>query len=178
VIIGFDGTPAAERAVRECGTLLAPRRAIVVVVIEQGRAFAKVMAPAMTAGRLLTELDVRTGERAEEAVIKQAKHLAQTGAALAQEAGFEAEGLVVADVIPVASTIARVADEHDAVVIAVGARRRGGLGGLLLGSTTKALLKRTERPALVVRDPEDRIEDDEEGAPGGRLRTPPAHSSV
>jgi hypothetical protein len=41
----------------------------------------------MTAGRLLTELDVRTGERAEEAVIEQAKHLAQTGAALAQEAG-------------------------------------------------------------------------------------------
>lgn len=33
-------------------------------------------------------------------------------------------------------------------------------GGLLLGSNTKALLKRTERPALVVRGPEDRIEDD------------------
>jgi hypothetical protein len=33
-VIGFDGTAAAERAVREAGDLLAPRRALVVVAIE------------------------------------------------------------------------------------------------------------------------------------------------
>ena len=38
-VIGFDGTAAAERAVWEAGNLLAPRRALVVVAIEEGATF-------------------------------------------------------------------------------------------------------------------------------------------
>jgi hypothetical protein len=39
VIIGFDGTPISEHAVHEAAALLAPRKALVVVVWEAGRAF-------------------------------------------------------------------------------------------------------------------------------------------
>lgn len=39
VIIGFDGTPASERVMHEAAALFAPRRALVVVVWEAGRAF-------------------------------------------------------------------------------------------------------------------------------------------
>ena len=121
-VIGFDGTAAAERAVREAGDLLAPRRALVVVTIEQGVAFSEVMAPVFVSGLPATELEIRTAVRAEEAVIEQAINLAQKGAALAQEVGLEAESLVVSDDVSVARTLLRVADEQDAsVVVRLGA---------------------------------------------------------
>ena len=45
VIIGFDGTPSAERALRESASLLAPRPAVVVVVWGAGRAFETLTLP-------------------------------------------------------------------------------------------------------------------------------------
>ena len=90
-VIGFDGTAAAERAVREAGGLLAPRRALVVVAIEEGATFGAVLTPVLVAGLPATELEIRNAVRAEEAVIEQAINLAQKGAALAQEVGLEAE---------------------------------------------------------------------------------------
>ena len=153
-VIGFDGTAAAERAVREAGGLLAPRRALVVVAIEEGVAFGEVMAPVFVAGLPATELEIRTAVRAEQAVIEQAVNLAQKGAALAQEVGLEAESLVVSDDVAVARTLLRVADEQDASVVVVGAHRRGALSSLVLGSTAKEVLKRAARPVLVVRDPD------------------------
>ena len=58
----------------------------------------------------------------------------------------------MADDVPVAQTLLRVADEQDAPVLVVGAHRRGRLSELLVGSTTKDLLKRSLRPVLVVRE--------------------------
>jgi nucleotide-binding universal stress UspA family protein len=153
-VFGFDGTAAAERAVREAGDLLAPRRGLVVVAIEEGATFGTALAPVLVAGLPVTELEIRNAVRAEEAVIEQAMNLAQKGAALAQEVGLEAESLVVSDDVSVASTLLRVADEHDASVIVVGAHRRGALSRLLLGSTAEDVLKRAQRPVLMVRDPD------------------------
>ena len=64
-VIGFDGTAAAERAVREAGGLLAPRRALVVVAIEEGATFGAVLAPVLVAGLPATELEIRNAVRAE-----------------------------------------------------------------------------------------------------------------
>ena len=153
-VIGFDGTAAAEGAVRKAGDLLAPRRALVVVAIEEGATFGAVLAPVLVAGLPATELEIRNAVRAEEAVIEQATNLAQKGAALAQEVGLEAESLVVSDDVSVARTLLRVADEQDASVVVVGAHRRGALSRLVLGSTAKEVLKRARRPVLVVRDPD------------------------
>ena len=153
-VVGFDGTTAAERAVREAGGLLAPRRALVVVAIESGATFGAVLAPVLVAGLPATELEIRNAVQAEDAVIEQAINLAQNGAALAQEVGLEAESLVVSDDVSVASTLLRVADEQDASVVVVGAHRRGALSQLLLGSTAKDVVKRARRPVLVVRDPD------------------------
>jgi nucleotide-binding universal stress UspA family protein len=153
-VVGFDGTTAAERAVREAGGLLAPRRVLVVVAIESGATFGAVLAPVLAAGLPATELEIRNAVQAEDAVIEQAINLARNGAALAQEVGLEAESLVVSDDVSVASTLLRVADEQDASVVVVGAHRRGALSQLLLGSTAKDVVKRARRPVLVVRDPD------------------------
>jgi nucleotide-binding universal stress UspA family protein len=154
VVIGFDGTVAAQRAVRVAGELLGPRRALVVVAIEEGVAFGEVMAPVFVSGLPATELEVRTAVRAEQAVIEQAIGVAQKGAALAQEVGLEAESVVVGDEVSAARTVLRVAEEQDASVVVVGGRRRGALSRLFLGSTANEVLKRALRPVLVVRDPD------------------------
>jgi nucleotide-binding universal stress UspA family protein len=154
-VIGFDGTAAAERAVREAGELLAPRPVLVVVVVEEGETFGAAVAPVFAAGLPVTEVEIRNALLAEEEVVQQAKRLTQRGVVLALEAGLKAVGLTVADDVPIATTLLRVAEEQDAPVVVVGAHRRGALSELLVGSTTKDLLKRATIPVLVVREPDD-----------------------
>ncbi|MHA6794408.1 universal stress protein [Pseudonocardia bannensis] len=154
VLIGFDGTPAAERALREAGELLAPRHALVVVVMEIGRVFAATVGPLMTASIPVTETEIRTAMEYEKEALQAARRLAEKGAAMAQEAGFDAQGLVVADDASVPATLLRLAEERDAPVLVLGAHRHSALSELLMGSTARELLKRADRPVLVVREGE------------------------
>jgi hypothetical protein len=55
-IIGFDGSPASERALREGAALLAPGAALVVVVWEVGLAFRFPVVPAPDLG--LAPIDI------------------------------------------------------------------------------------------------------------------------
>jgi len=47
--------------------------------------------------------------------------------------------------------IVEVAEEHDGSLVVLGAHRRSGLAGHLLGSVTTAVLAHSARPVLVVR---------------------------
>jgi nucleotide-binding universal stress UspA family protein len=132
VVLGYDGSPAAERALREAGALLAPHLALVVVVWEAGAAFEL--------------MDAR---------YEQARRLAQQGAALACEAGLLAEGLAVADTLTVADTLVRIAGELAAAAVVVGAHGHGVIRELALGSTAKEVLHRAPCPVVVVRGPKD-----------------------
>lgn len=155
VIIGFDGTAASERAVRAAAELLSARPALVVVVVEESAALSSVIAPAVAAGLPLTELEIRNAELAVKEVVRRAERTAQEGVALALELGLKAEGRTVVDDVPVATSLLRVAKELDAPVIVVGAHRRGALSELFLGSTAKEVLKRSQIPALIVREIDD-----------------------
>jgi len=107
--------------------------------------------PVATLGLTPVPLDVRTAHKVEEAVYEGAQHLAEQGVSLAREAGLDAEGLVVADEVSVTDTLVRVAAERDASAIAVGARGRGAVGELLLGSTSQGVIRRAKCPVVVVR---------------------------
>ena len=50
-----------------------------------------------------------------------------------------------------ADTIVRVAQEREAAAIVVGAHGRGRLGALVLGSTSQGVVRRADRPVVVVR---------------------------
>jgi len=154
VVIAFDGSPAAERAIRQAAALFAPRRGLVVVVFEAGRAFeaatlsAKALEPAAM-------LDVSGGFEAEKAALETADRLAEQGAETARDAGLEAAGLAVAREAAVADTLARVAHEHDAQAVVLGDHRHPELRKLTLGSTLTGLLRQSPCPVLVCGTPPD-----------------------
>jgi nucleotide-binding universal stress UspA family protein len=151
IVIGFDGTSASEHGLREAAALLAPRRALVVVVWEAGAAFEMMELP-NTVGIPPAPIDIRTATELDRALYERAQRLAQHGAELAKETGLEAEGLAVADDVTVADTLVRLARERDAQALVVGAHGHGRLSEVLLGSTSNEVVRRAECPVLVVRE--------------------------
>jgi nucleotide-binding universal stress UspA family protein len=151
VIIGFDGTPAAEQAVREAAMVLAARRALVVVVWEAGRAFELLDVPTLSVGVPVSGIDIRAATEVDNAAADNARKMAEHGTALAAQGGLQAEGMVVADDITVAATLVRVAKEQDAGVIVVGSHGHRGITELLLGSTAREVIKQAPCPVLITR---------------------------
>jgi nucleotide-binding universal stress UspA family protein len=156
IVIGYDGSPAADHAVREAGALLAGRQALVVVVWKQGLGFELLELPTATLGLPPARLDIRTALEIDRAMAEGAQRMAQHGAGLAGEAGFEAEGLAVADDIdvPVSETLVSVARERDAQAMVVGAHAHGPLGDVVLGRITRDVIRQAPCPVVAVREPQ------------------------
>jgi nucleotide-binding universal stress UspA family protein len=150
IIVGFDGTPVAERVVREAGPLVAPHPVIVVVVWEAGRVFEAATTPALEAPAVT--LEIQSALAADEVRYRAAEAMARQGAALAEAAGLTATAIAVPDETSVADTLLRVAREHDAQAIAVGAHGRRGIAKRLLGSTSRDLVQHAPCPVIVVRE--------------------------
>jgi nucleotide-binding universal stress UspA family protein len=149
VVIGFDGMPASVRAVHEAAALLAPRAALVVVVWEAGRNFEVGTLPEKALELPPAALDIRTAFEAERAAYDDAQRLAEHGGALARKAGWQADGLAVADDVTVADTLVRLARDLDAQAVVVGAHDHRGLTRLVLGSTLTGLLYGAPCPVIV-----------------------------
>jgi nucleotide-binding universal stress UspA family protein len=156
IVIGFDGSKAAERALRESAAVLAPGPALVVVVWEAGRAFDLLTLPTRVLEVPPTTLDIRAAFAAEKAAYDTAERLAEQGAVLAAELGLQAEGLAIADDMSVADTLVRIAREQDARALVVGSHGRRGLTAALVGSTSKGVLERAPCPVVVVRSDRER----------------------
>jgi len=150
VLIGYDGTAAAERALRETAELLSGRHAVVVVVWKAALAFELVELPAASIGLPPAPIDVRTALEVDRSLLESASRGAERAAELARELGLDAEPLVVADdpETPVDETLVRVARERDAQVVAVGAHKHGPI----LGSISRGVVRNASCPALVVRE--------------------------
>lgn len=148
VIIGFDGSPASVQAVREAAALLAPRPALTVVVWEAGRNFEAATLPEKALELPPATLDIRAAFEAERAAYEDAERLAAHGAALAREAGLQADGLAVADEMTVADTLIRLARDLDAQAVVVGAQHHRGLGRRVRG-TLADLLHGVACPVMV-----------------------------
>ncbi len=155
VVIGYDGSPAAEHAVREAGALLEGRPALVVAVWKEGLGFETLVPPAATTGLPPAPIDIKAAVEIDQAMAEGAQRVAQKGAQLARESGFErADALAVADDIDttVAETLVDVARERDAQAITVGAHGHGRLGEVILGSTSRDVIRRATSPVVVAHD--------------------------
>jgi nucleotide-binding universal stress UspA family protein len=154
-VIGYDGSAAADRAIAEAAALLKTSRALVVAVWEAGAGYEAVEIPSAAIAMPAAPIDVRTAQAIDQSLSERAQRLAQQGAERARSAGFEAEGIAVADDVTVPETLNRIADEREARAIVVGHRGHGRLTEMLLGSTARDLVRTATRPVLVVRGPDD-----------------------
>jgi nucleotide-binding universal stress UspA family protein len=156
VLIAYDGSEASDHAVREAGELLRGAPALVVVVWKQGIGFDMMEIPTTTLGLPPAQFDVRTAVEIDQEMQDRALRLAQKGAALANDAGFAAaEALAIAEdaSTDLHEAILDVADKRGARAIVVGAHGKGPGAEIILGSTTRAVVRRADRPVVVVRNP-------------------------
>jgi nucleotide-binding universal stress UspA family protein len=139
ILICYDGSEDAERAVDTAAVLLGTREAVVLTV-----------APAMTfAEGVAATSSLVPGGAFEDLNRADALRRAEAGAMHARRAGFEAEARAT-----IASTtwqgILDVADELDAAAIVIGSRGLGGFREFTRGSVSHDVATRTRRPLLIV----------------------------
>jgi nucleotide-binding universal stress UspA family protein len=146
VLLCYDGSGNASDAIAVAGRLLVGRRALVLHVLESGRA-----SVVFESEERKADLEhLATATRFESPILTQAKRTALEGVELAGEAGFAAEALV--RVVPrgTAKEICQVARERDALAIVVGARGMSPLAAFLLGSVSREVVQSADRPVLFV----------------------------
>ena len=153
ILIAYDGSPSADHAIREAGGLLAGRRALVVVVYQQGIGFELEELPSVTIAAPPAPLDIRMALDVDQELAERSQMLARHGSELAREAGFEADALAVADDVdmPAAETIVTVAREQSAAAIVVGAHGHSRLSEAVLGSTSRDVIRRAPCPVVIAR---------------------------
>ena len=144
ILICYDGSPGAVRAIEAAATLLGPRRAVVLDV-----------APPITpAESVATISPLVPGEAFEQLNTADAGQVAAQGAELARSSGFEA-GARGALGAPTWEGVVDVADELDAAVIVIGSRGLSGLRETLDGSLSHQVAEHAGRPVLIVPPPHD-----------------------
>jgi nucleotide-binding universal stress UspA family protein len=151
VLIAYDGSDTARRAVREAAKLFGSRPALVVTVWEPGLAYEASM-PMAGLEMAPVPVDVEGAQEVAEGLHERARRTAQEGAELAQSVGLQAKGLAVADEVHIADAIVGVARKRGVPAIVVGSRGLTGLRARLEGSTSNAVLKHAPCPVVVVHD--------------------------
>jgi nucleotide-binding universal stress UspA family protein len=142
ILICYDGSDDAERAIDAAAVLFGPRRAVVLDV-----------APAMTfAEAVAATSSLVPGGAFEDLNTADALRRAEAGAARARRSGLDARARAT-----IASTtwqgIVDVADELDAAVIVIGSRDVGGLREFAHGSVSHDVATHARRPVLIVPPP-------------------------
>lgn len=144
VVIAYDGSDGAARAIACAGSLLAPRPALVVhshAGLPQ-RVFGRSLSGDGPLAEAAAEFDAGGDE--------EAARLAEEGAELAAAAGFEpGEALAVRDSRPWRAVI-DAAHEHNAAAIVTGARGRSSFASVVLGSVSSGIVHHSPVPVLVV----------------------------
>jgi nucleotide-binding universal stress UspA family protein len=147
ILFAYDGSDEADGAIASAAELLGAweGQAVVLAVWEP------LTVQALRAERFGSPtLAVPSDAAAEdEHTEHQARRVAEHGARVAGEAGFEARALWVADSHNIAETIVEGAKELDADLIVLGARGLTGVAALL-GSVSTKVTQRAGRPVLVI----------------------------
>jgi nucleotide-binding universal stress UspA family protein len=151
ILIAYDGSNAARRAVREAAKLFGSRQVLVVTVWEPSLAYESEI-PMDGLEVPAVPIDIEGARELEEELRQRAIGTAQAGAELAQSVGLQAKGLAVADEVHVGEAIVDAARKRRVAAIVVGSRGLKGLRARLEGSTSKAVLKDAPCPVVVVHD--------------------------
>ena len=146
ILFAYDGPESADAAIPAARDLLGAGSAEAVVLSVWEPLVVEALRAMRFGGRLSVMTDVADVDAQSQ---DEARQLAEHGARLAGEAGFEARPLWVADTRAIADTIVEGADELDVDLIVLGAR---GLTGIraYLGSVSNHVLQHAHRPVMVI----------------------------
>ena len=145
ILICYDGSPAAVRAIETAAALLGPRRAVVLDVASSMTVAESFAAP----------YSAMAGAAVEETYAAEAARIADEGTEIARSSGFDAVARRTR-AVPTWEGIVEIADELDAPVIVVGSRGLRGLNEALHGSVSHQVAAHAARPVLIVPPPDKR----------------------
>lgn len=150
VLIGYDGSEAADRALRAARDVLSARRAVIVTVWESSlpilvdTGVGEMGSPTLIA-------DPSTAFVLDDAAENNGHRVVAQGVRLARSLGFtEVTDIVVPDASNVAGTLVELAEEHGAGAIVVGSHGHSRMYARLMGTTSASLVRHARCPVLVV----------------------------
>ena len=138
VLFAYDGSDLAARAIEQAARHLASGRAALVLCVWQ---------PADVGFTPINRRHFDADAAAE--VLSAAEETADYGASLAENAGFRTQSLVVEEALTWKG-IVDTAEQHNVSLIVVGAHRRTGIVGHLLGSVATAVVAHAKCSVMVV----------------------------
>jgi nucleotide-binding universal stress UspA family protein len=147
LLLCYDGSEDAKRAVEAAGALFAGQRALVVTVSQPTAVLDSVGWLGATSEVDFFELDRVAAEAGGRT--------AEEGVRTALEVGLKAEPVAIEATGPVATTIVEIADRHNAELIVMGSRGLTGVRSLLLGGVSSAVVHHADRPTLIIRRPSE-----------------------
>lgn len=140
LVLCYDGSEAAERAIRIAPVLLGRGRSARVLYVYKPMERSLGVAQAVTGGRIDAPVVGETD----------AQQIVDRGVGIARDAGFEAEALLLAADRRIAELVAATAEELDAPAIVMGQRGRSGLKSAVLGSVSRDVVNAYHRPVVLV----------------------------
>lgn len=149
MLIAYDGSDEAKRAIEWAGSLLKVRTAYILTAWEPLQRQAARTAGA--SGMMQPDWDATVGDG--DPAHEEAEQICREGVEMAAKAGFTAEPYLVESETTIWSAIVDAARDLDAGVIVSGTRGMSGLRGLLSSSTADAVLKHAGRPVMIVPPP-------------------------
>jgi nucleotide-binding universal stress UspA family protein len=139
ILICYDGSAGAQRAIEAAAKLFGPRRAVVLDV-----------APPLTpAESVALTTSITPGAAFEELNMSGGLEVAREGVEHANAAGFIAEARTYL-AAPAWEGIVEIADELDAPLIVMGTRGLRGLREQVEGSLSHEIAQHSGRPVLIV----------------------------
>ena len=147
VLLCYDGSESAKRAIEIAGELFEPRAALVLHFWDSWVAEAPSLAALSgTVEGMAAELD--------EVADEQSSKLTADGVEFAEQSGFDATGLSERAVGPGWMAVRDAANQHACAAIVLGSRGLAGVSAAL-GSVSNGVVHNSRRPVLVVPTEED-----------------------
>ncbi|MFZ2172771.1 MAG: universal stress protein [Rhodococcus sp. (in: high G+C Gram-positive bacteria)] len=146
MLIAYDGSDNAKRAVEYAGRFLSSNRAVLVTVWEP-----MVRQAARMSGLSgVMQPEWVPDEETEDVAFADARVTNEEGVALAEAAGITTEGQCVECTSTVWTAIVETADRLAVDIIITGTRGTTGLRSLLQSSVADHVLRHSHRPVLIV----------------------------
>ena len=146
LLLCYDGPGDAAYAIRRAGRLFPGRRALVVTAWQLVIGMATFEFSSGDGGGQVSYAEL------DREMTAASRRMADEGVRIAGAAGLRGDPLAVRAAGPVWKAIAEVANRNAASTIVMGSRGLSRLGSMRLGSVSSAVVRRADRPTLIIRD--------------------------